>query len=295
MVLSGAVLRLWDLGSRALHHDESLHGDHAYQIFQGHGYEHLPWLHGPFQFFGTALTFFLGGAATDYSLRILPVLFGTAFIALPLLLKSHLGRPGSLIAAGLIAFSPVLLYYSRFAREDIYVAVFTLGMVVCLWRYVEGGRAGYLYGMAGLLALSFATKENTFITAAILLLFLNLWTATILARQTTEGRGGGGVAEGARVLFYVPFAWLLVALWPAIAGLRRRLGLQERHAAIDVLLVLGTLAGPQFAAVVELPLEAAGLDFTTTTDERWLGFASCRRAAGGKRALWGPVGGGGNG
>ena len=87
MVLSGAVLRLWDLGSRAIHHDESLHGYHAYQIFQGHGYEHLPWLHGPFQLFGTALTFFLGGGATDYSVRVLPALFGTAFIALPLLLQ----------------------------------------------------------------------------------------------------------------------------------------------------------------------------------------------------------------
>ena len=41
-----------------------------------------------------------------------------------------------------------------------------------------------------------------------------------------------------------------------------------------MLLVLGTLAGPQFAAAVELPLEAAGFDFTTTADERWLGFAS---------------------
>ena len=64
-IVVGAGMRFWDLGSRALHHDESLHGFYAYDIFLGRGYEHSPLLHGPFQFFGMALTFFLSGGASE--------------------------------------------------------------------------------------------------------------------------------------------------------------------------------------------------------------------------------------
>ncbi len=272
LLVVGFGMRFWDLGARALHHDESLHGYYAYQIFQGHGYEHSPLLHGPLQLFGMALTFALAGGASDYTVRVLPALFGTALIALPLLFRSQLGRVGALAAAALIAFSPTLLYYSRFAREDIYVAVFTLGLVVCLWRFIAEQRERYLYVGAGLLALSFATKETTFITAAILLTFLNLWVASELARQTRERKNPGRVTHVVCTLAYVLFAWAIVALWPVIGGWRRRLGLEERNGAMDVLLVLGTLAGPQFAAAIKLPIEATGIELDTLAEERLVGF-----------------------
>ncbi len=170
-------LRLWDLGSGAMHRDESLHAYYAYQILQGHRYDYGPVLHGPFQFFGIALTFFLTGGATDTSARILPAFFGGVLVLLPLLFRGRLGRLGALLTATLIAFSPALLYYSRFAREDIYAAVFTLGIVICVWRYIDEQKTHYLYISAALLALSFATKETTFVFAAIILIFLNLWVA----------------------------------------------------------------------------------------------------------------------
>jgi len=267
----GFGMRFLDLGARALHHDESVHGYYAYQIFQGHGYEHSPLLHGPVQLMGMALTFFLAGGASDYTVRICPALFGSALVALPLLFRSHLGRTGAVVAAALIAFSPTLLYYSRFAREDIYVAVFTLGLAICLLRYIEERREHFLYGGAALLALSFATKENTFITAGILLLFFNLWAASLMARQTVEERGGR-IAQALALVMYAPVAWLIVAFWPFIGGLRRRLGLEERHAAMDVLLVLGTLAGPQFAAAIQLPIEVFGTEIDTAAKQRLLGI-----------------------
>ena len=139
LVILGAGFRFWDLGSRALHHDESLHGFYSYNLFRGHGYVHDPLLHGPFQFFGTAASFFLAGGASDYTVRVFPALFGTLLIMLPFFLRHRLGSLGAVFAAGLIAFSPTLIYFSRFARNDIYIAVFTLGLVVALWRYVETG------------------------------------------------------------------------------------------------------------------------------------------------------------
>jgi len=270
LFLAGLGLRLWDLGSRALHHDESLHGYYSYQLFLGNGYEHTPLMHGPFQFFGNALVFFIAGGASDYTVRVLPALLGTALIGLPLLLRNRLGRLGTFAAAALIAFSPTLLYFSRFARNDIYIALFTLGLVICLWRWVEERKDRYLYIGAGLLAMSFATKENTFITVALLLVFLDLWVASDLARQSQRRMGERRAVYGFYVLAYIPFAWAIAALWPFIGGLRRSLGLRERTPAADFLVLLGTLAAPQFAAAVKLPLEGLGVDMDSLAQQqRW--------------------------
>src|SRR5713226_8422560 len=44
------LLRMHDLGVRALHHDESLHAVYSWKLFTGQGYIHDPMMHGPFQF-----------------------------------------------------------------------------------------------------------------------------------------------------------------------------------------------------------------------------------------------------
>jgi len=268
----GVGMRFWDLGSRALHHDESLHGFYSYQLYQGNGYEHNPMMHGPFQFFGTALTFFLSGGASDYTVRILPAFFGSLLTLLPFLFRERLGRAGALFASALIAFSPTLLYFSRFARGDIYVAVFTLGIVICLWRYVDERKPLFLYAAGGLLGLSFATKENTYINVAILLVFLNLWLAADFARQSRRELDLGRFATAMTYLFlFLPYAWLLTALWPFTKGFRERLGLRELPAAGELLIVLGTLAAPQLAAAVQVPVEAMGFELNTLGREQLVG------------------------
>lgn len=255
----GAGLRFWDLGARAFHHDESLHAQYAWYLFRDGTYDHNPMMHGPFQFFGTAFNFILFGVS-DYAARILPAFAGTALIGVPFFLRRHLGRSGALIAAGLIAFSPTLLYFSRFARNDIYVGLWTLGLAVCLWRYIEEGRHRYLYIAAGLLALSFATKEATFLNAAIFIAFLDLWIAQTLASQIREHHNLDPVLAPFLFLALVPIAWAIVAVWPFLSeGRRQRIGLGERPRAADFLLILGTLTLPQFAAGIQVPLEALGM------------------------------------
>src|SRR3990172_57074 len=91
LVIVGAGFRLWDLGARALHHDESLHGFYTYALYKGDGYVHDPLMHGPFQFFGMAFTFVLAGGASDYAVRILPALFGTILIVVPFFFRHRLG------------------------------------------------------------------------------------------------------------------------------------------------------------------------------------------------------------
>ncbi|KPJ50445.1 MAG: hypothetical protein AMJ38_01785 [Dehalococcoidia bacterium DG_22] len=258
-IVAGAALRFWDLGARAFHHDESLHAQYAWYLFDNGNYDHNPMMHGPFQFFGTAFSFLLFGVS-DYAARILPAFAGTALIGLPFFLRRHLGRSGALAAAGLIAFSPTLLYFSRFARNDIYVGLWTLGLVVCLWRYIEEGRHRWLYIAAGLLALSFATKEATFLNVAIFIGFLDLWIAQTLANRIREHHNLDPLAAPFLFLLLAPFAWVIVAVWPFLSEDRRqRIGLGERPRAADFLLILGTLSLPQFAAAIQVPLEALGV------------------------------------
>ncbi|MDO9066697.1 MAG: hypothetical protein Q7U96_06420, partial [Chloroflexota bacterium] len=55
----GALLRFWDLGSRALHHDESIHAVHSWYILSGKGaYRQDPTYHGPFLYYSEAMAYF---------------------------------------------------------------------------------------------------------------------------------------------------------------------------------------------------------------------------------------------
>jgi len=250
-----ATLRFWDLGSRAFHGDEAVHAGFAWQLADGRGYIHNPLTHGPFQFIGTALIFVLFGDS-DYTARLLPAIFGTALVALPFFLRGYLGRTGALIASLLLAVSPTLLYYSRFAREDIYMAFFTLAMFICVWRYLQEPRRLYLYSIAAFLALSFATKEVAYIVVAMLLVYLELLLTGEMAGQMLSTAPPPSTARdhvrriGVHAVL-LPIAPLLLAFWPLVGPLRQRLRLDVFPRAGHLMMLVGCLALPLFAAAVE--------------------------------------------
>lgn len=257
VVLAGGILRFWDLGARPFHHDESLHGTFSWYFSEGRGYVHDPLMHGPWQFHATALIFKLFGDG-DYQARIMPALFGTAMIAMAWLLRDRIGLAGVVILGVLLTFSPTLLYFSRFIREDIFVAVWTFGLVIAIWRYVDRQQVRYLVIAAAMLALSFATKETTFMTAGLFIIYFNLYAAWQLTEQTCEGEDWTVWSRSAVFVLYVPVAWAIVALWPLVSELRDWLRLRVRTPAMDVLLVLGTLTLPQFAAIIGGRIERFG-------------------------------------
>jgi uncharacterized protein (TIGR03663 family) len=176
LLLVALAMRLYDLGGRAVHHDESLHGYFAYQLFSGSNYDHNPLMHGMFLFQSVATSFFFVGDS-EFSLRLPMALFGTGLVLVPLILKPRIGQVGALIAAVLLAFSPSLLYYSRFARNDIFMAVFALALVGVMWRYLDERKNRWLYIAAALVAIGFATKETQYIVVALLgaFLFTQIW------------------------------------------------------------------------------------------------------------------------
>lgn len=216
LALIALGMRLWALDARAFHYDESLHAVYSWKLYTGQGYQHMPMMHGPFQFFGTALNFFLFGDS-DFTARLLPAFFGTALVALPYFLRRQIGRWGSLAVAILLAFSPLLLYYSRYVRNDIYSAFWSLLLVVCMWRYFEERKARYLYIGAAALSLSFCTKESSYITVAIFALFL-----------------------------------LIIVAKELVSRVRNRFDFKDLSAPAEYLILMGTLSLPLFSAFIQL-------------------------------------------
>ena len=175
VVLLGAILRFWGLGDKPLHHDESLHAYFALQLLHNlASYHYDPLLHGPFQFHAIALVYKISQLLGAYdngvnttTVRIAAATLGTAIVGLPYFLRDYLGKIGAWLACFLLAVSPSLVYFSRFAREDIYMACFTLLLVVSAARYVRSRRVRWLIMAAVAFALSYATKEATFLSIIV--------------------------------------------------------------------------------------------------------------------------------
>ncbi len=252
------ALRFWDLGARALHHDESIHAQWSWGLLKGN-YKHDPVFHGPLYYHVQGAVFYLFGAS-DYTARVSAAIFGSALTALPLLLRRRLGVVGTMAAVTFIAFSPTIVYYSRFFREDIYMAFFTMLMVASMWRYLAGGRDRWLIVLALAFAGSMATKEATYLTLAVFLIFLDVYLATLLATSTLEARGLNSAWR--RFMLAVglaPWAWAIAAAWPFLGPLRRRLDWDELPRPGDALVLLGTMTIPLITVLLRGPLESMGV------------------------------------
>ncbi len=197
LIVLAVATRFWDLGARAMSHDESLHALFSWKLYAGEGYEHDPMMHGPFLFHANALMYFLFGVS-DYTARIMPALFGVVMVGLPYFFRRWMGRAGALTAAVLILVSPSLLYYSRYIRNDVYITVWTLLLALALFRYVSDRRPVWLTVASAALILSIATKEVAFITAFIGITFVVL--ALLWERANEQSRWVLQVAAYAGVL-----------------------------------------------------------------------------------------------
>ena len=166
--VAACLTRFWDLGSRALHHDESLHAYFSWQLATGQGYAHDPLMHGPFLFHLNALVYALLGAS-DASSRFAPAFFGVILITLPLLLRGerHLGRWGALTASALLLISPALLYQSRYIRHDVFTVTGALFLLIAIVRYVEQPSRGWLIAIGATLGFLLTNHEIVFGIAAI--------------------------------------------------------------------------------------------------------------------------------
>lgn len=175
--VAALLLHLWQLGERALHHDETLHAVYSWNIYTGKPYMHDPLLHGPFLYYTGALMFFLFGD-NDATARLGFALFGTLLTLLPYLVRREVGRPAALLASCYLLVSPGLLYMSRFARHDIYSVTFEMLIFVGIVRYASTRHARWLYLAAAAFGFMYTNQETSYLFALIVglpLIFFFLW------------------------------------------------------------------------------------------------------------------------
>ncbi len=190
IVTLALILRIYHLDLRPFHHDEAVHGWFACKILSTGDYHYQPWAHGPFQFYITALLFHLSGAS-ELTGRIPPAIAGTLLVASVFPLRRYIGEAGAVFLALFLALSPSFLYYSRFFRNDIYLALFSLLILILVLRYIETPNL-HSAALAGLTAgLATSAKENAYVILFIFVSFGILY----LIRERGRIRGKELVRE----------------------------------------------------------------------------------------------------
>jgi predicted membrane-bound mannosyltransferase len=177
-----ALTRLWDLGSRTQHHDESIHTTFSWKFATGETpYVHNPLSHGPFLFHANALIYDLFGA-NDATSRLLPAVAGIAIVMAPWLLRDRrlLGRWGALAAGTFLLFSPTFLYYTRFIRHDPYTALGALLLVVAIFRFLLAPHRKWI--LLGFIDVAFLLSNHEIVFAILLAFVIVLWGALVLSR-----------------------------------------------------------------------------------------------------------------
>ncbi|HVF84877.1 MAG TPA: phospholipid carrier-dependent glycosyltransferase, partial [Abditibacteriaceae bacterium] len=141
VLLIAAALRLWHLDLVPFHHDEGVNGAFLNTLFKKGTYTYNKQdFHGPTLYYFTLVsvyfnTFLFGRPGlNDFSLRVIPALFGVGTVFLTLGLRRHIGAWASLLAAALLAISPGMVYISRYFIHEMQFVFFTLLAVVAMLR-----------------------------------------------------------------------------------------------------------------------------------------------------------------
>jgi len=195
LVLVGLALRLWELGERPFHHDESLDAWWSWLFRNGRYTNYDPVYHGPLRFYITAAFFELFGESEAVA-RLFSALTGAAVIGLPWFLRRELGRVGTISASVALCISPTLLYYSRFGREDAQMVFLAMLTLVLGLAYLRRPRTTVACGLMFTLAASFAIKESTYLFGLILAVYaLIVIAAEFDGQQRNAAKGQLGDGE----------------------------------------------------------------------------------------------------
>ena len=179
-------VRLVGLGDRVMHWDE---GRVAYWILRYHEtgqHSYRPIVHGPFLPVVNDPVFGVLGA-TDFSARLVVAVVGGLLPLAALALRGRLRDDETVALALVLAANPVLVYYSRFMRNDVLVAAFAAAALLFVVRALDTGRVWPAYLGAVVLAAAFASKENALV---YVLCFLGAGALLVdhrLVERTTDG------------------------------------------------------------------------------------------------------------
>lgn len=187
----GFFSRFWGLGDKAFHHDESIHCFYSYELAtEGRlrgpqndavtfGYD--PVYHGPFLYHFSALIYFLLGD-NDYTARVPFAIMGMILLFLVWECRKLLGVPMAIGMLGMAVLSPIVTYYSRFAREDVNVGTAFFAVAVYGALYLKEKKSKDLLLCVLALIIGYSMKESSYIYGFALGSFAVAWGLIRLIR-----------------------------------------------------------------------------------------------------------------
>jgi len=285
ILILAVVTRFYDLGVRAASHDEINHFVPTYDFYAGRGYRYDPMSHGPLQYHLIAFSFALFGDS-DFTARIPAAVFSIATIGVALFFFRHyLGRIGALAAGVMLLISPYMLFYGRYARNEIFIVMWGMLTIYTILRYLERGEPRTLILFTLVNALHFTDKATSYIFAAEQLVFLAVYLLDKLSRRdwpSPRYRRAFLLALAAMLALLAGAAWLYLSsekplastmlaylaalglgglLAGIVAGIALVRGLGwmgiRSERAFDLLMVLGTLVLPLLAG---FPIKLVGFN-----------------------------------
>jgi len=180
---------------RPAHFDEARVAYLAEYFGRTGAFEYRSIVHGPLIQHVNAMLFSVIGP-TDWASRLFVALVGAGLPATALTFRSRLDDVETVAVAFFLAFNPVLLYYSRFARSTMLVATFMFAAFGLFVHAIDRRRLWPVYGGVFLIGFGVGAKEN-----ALVYLLCWLGASVLLVDRALAGpRSGAAVRERLRAL-----------------------------------------------------------------------------------------------
>ena len=214
------LYRSTDLGKRPMHTDEAILAIKTAHLMKTGEFDYDPKdYHGPLLHY-SALAFgkLCGWNAdniTESRLRFVTAVYGMGLILIALLLTDVLTRPGSVVAAALIAASPMMNFYSRYYIMETPMVFFCGLFLASLWRWSQSRNILWLVVAGVSLGAMHAAKETFVLNVAAMALSYAMVRTGGLRFDAPRGSGymfgearrKGGVAP-----------WIVVPLFAAVTS-----------------------------------------------------------------------------
>jgi uncharacterized protein (TIGR03663 family) len=172
LTAAALAIRVPRLVQRPMHGDEANQAVKAGLLWETGVYEYDPRdHHGPSLYWLTLPALGLSGTpdlahSTEFTYRIVPVVFGTALVLLLVLVADGIGGPAAILAGVFVVVSPAMVYYARYYIQETLLVFFTFAAVGCAWRYVRQPSFGWAVATGACCGLMHATKETWVLAAA---------------------------------------------------------------------------------------------------------------------------------
>ena len=163
LIVVGLLLRWILLDARPYHHDESLHGMYGryfYDFPDNNFYKYDPMLHGPMLYNSMRFIYAWFGDSL-WAARTAPCIMGSLFMLMPLLFRRYFTQTSVLILTAAVAFSPTIVYWARFLREDSWVIA---GLLFTLYGFTIASNPWKAFFVLFGFTIQWCTKESAIVS-----------------------------------------------------------------------------------------------------------------------------------